>query len=348
MANPRRIAIALQIDEPYPQHQEVLAGVQQFAHEHGGWQCLIDEHPMVDASRRGPSYQVYDGVVARADSVMQRRLARHGIPLVNVHYQSAKQGLPGVYPDAQSQGIAAADHLMERGFKSLCYIGDLQNHRHSAEICRSFSKRVVEEGGKCTAYDIPDAFFKDAKPWLLIERLLTGWVAELSPPMGVCVEEAPVARMLIQRCQQEGWRVPGDVAVLCQHNLKAVVEVSPQISSIEIDNVSIGYAAARLLDQMIEGEAYSGNPVLIAPKNIIARESTDYFAVEDEMVAEALQYIGARLAEPLRVEDVAYALSVSTRLLQARFSAALGRGVSEEVRRLRLLLAKRLLGQEDL
>ena len=83
--------------------------------------------------------------------------------------------------------------------------------------------------------------------------------------------------------------------------------------------------------------------MLVPPKGVAGRESTDYFAVEDELVAQALQHISAHLGQPMRVEDVAYELAVSTRTLQARFDAALGRGVSQEIRRLRLEKAKRLL-----
>ena len=48
----RRVAIALQIDEPYPHHQEVLAGIGRDAQEHADWEWLIDEHPAYDARRR--------------------------------------------------------------------------------------------------------------------------------------------------------------------------------------------------------------------------------------------------------------------------------------------------------
>lgn len=88
--------------------------------------------------------------------------------------------------------------------------------------------------------------------------------------------------------------------------------------------------------------------VMIPPRGIITRESTDHFAVEDQLVASALQYISEHLDEKLTVEVLAYELAVSTRTLQNRFGEALGTPVSSEVRRLRLELAKRLLGEKDL
>lgn len=76
---------------------------------------------------------------------------------------------------------------------------------------------------------------------------------------------------------------------------------------------------------------------------MIARQSTDYFAVDDEVVAAALRFVSGCLAEKLSLERIAREVAVSPRTLQLRFSAALGRSISDEVRRLRLTTAQRML-----
>lgn len=339
----RRIAIALEIDQPYPQHQEVFAGVQRYAHEQANWQCLIDEHPGYLPGRRGKSYGRYDGVIARAPAPMQRRLKKLGIPFVNALYQSARDGTPGVYPDAKKLGAAAADHLLERGFRSLCYMGEIELHKHTAEVGRAFKDHAEEAGAACELLRVQNRSFLDTDFYLEIEKTISDWGGRLHPPIALFAEEAPIARMVIQRCQELGWDVPRDIAVLSQHDLKSVVNVAPQISSIEIDNERAGYEAAKLLDRIMTGKSVPATPVMIPPKGVFGRESTDYFAIQDEMVAEALRYIAAHLHDPLHVEQVAYELSVSSRTLQSRFNDALGVGVSQEIRRLRLQRAKRLL-----
>jgi LacI family transcriptional regulator len=93
----------------------------------------------------------------------------------------------------------------------------------------------------------------------------------------------------------------------------------------------------------MSGKETSHAPIYVPPRGIIARESTDYFAVDDEVVAAALQFISGRLGKPLRVSEIASAVMVSPRLLQQRFHEGLGRGVSDEIRRLRIEAAKRML-----
>jgi LacI family transcriptional regulator len=348
MPRERRVAIAIEIDQPYPQHQELFAGIQCYAREHTSWRCLIDEHPMYQPGRRGPSYGSYDGVIARATPKMQQRLNRVGVPFVNTLFQSARDGVPGVYPDASKLGRAAADHLLERGFRTLCYMGEIDLHRHTAKVGRSFEVHAEKSDASCTLLRMPNPSDLDASAWLHMERALNRWIDQLKPPVALFAEEAPIARMVIQRCQEAGLDIPRDLAVLSQHNLKSVVDVAPQISSIEIDNERAGYEAARLLDRLMSGQPAPSGPLLIPPKGVVGRESTDYFAIQDKLVAQALRHIAAHLGDPLRVEDISYELAVSTRTLQSRFADALGVGVSQEIRRLRLQRAKRLLADPSL
>lgn len=222
-------------------------------------------------------------------------------------------------------------------------MGEIKHHRHTTEVGRAFRSYVEQARADCTLFWVPNRSFLESKAWVELERLLDRWVEQLEPPVGLFAEESAVGRMVIQRCIEKGLDVPRDVAVLSQHNVKAVVDVQPQISSIEIDNERAGYEAARLLDRLMSGKKPPASPILVPPKGVVGRESTDYFAVKDPLVAQALRHIAAHLSEPLRVEEIAYQLAVSSRTLQGRFQEALGVGVSQEIRRLRLQKAKRLL-----
>ncbi len=52
---------------------------------------------------------------------------------------------------------------------------------------------------------------------------------------------------------------------------------------------------------------------------MVVRESTDFYAVEDKLVAQSLQFIAANSHRDINCEDVAKALSVHPRTLQRRF-----------------------------
>ncbi len=341
MVQQKRVGLAIRIDQPYPHHQEVFLGIQRYAREHRHWQIVIDEHPYWAVKRRKSSAQ-YDGVIARASVTLQNRLRRLGTPLVNVVFQYHRAGIAGVFSDPNRMGQLAAEHIIDRGFRRLVGMFD-QLSRHTSVMAEAFAVRAEQAGVECRMLKLVERPYDDARGWSKIEKQILAVLSSVTPPVGIFVANAETARLLVQHAIANGVHVPQELAVMCQHNIDSIVSVPPQISSIDSNYERVGYEAAALLDRLMNGAPVPDQPVLVSPRGVVGRETTDYFAVEDQLVGEALRYISSQLHEKLRVDDIAYALNVSTRLLQIRFSKALGVGVSEEIRRLRLEKAKRLL-----
>lgn len=345
----RRIAIALRLDEPHPNHQDVFSGVRRYAAEHPGWAVVIDEHPGFEAPGLGKPEPAlpYDGVIARAQHDTQARLQRMNIPLVNTLYAYADRGMPGVYLDVQRCGQVAAEHLVERGFRRLAYL-DSGTYMQAKDIGRAFAEAAESKGHACTTHELEPGEYDNAKHWAAMRVSVGEFLDTLRPPVGLLVSLPWLARLVAGMCEQRNWHVPQQVAVICIDNLKNVVELSPQITCIDCNYEGIGYEAAVMLEQLISGKATGTPRLLVPPRGIITRESTDYFAVDDEVVAEALRYVSKNLSEKLTVDRIADEVAVSSRSLQRRFDRALGRAVSDEVRRLRLEMAKRLLSERKL
>jgi LacI family transcriptional regulator len=88
--------------------------------------------------------------------------------------------------------------------------------------------------------------------------------------------------------------------------------------------------------------------VLVPPAGILERRSTDALAVEDEMLAAAVRYIREHACGPLRVHDVIAQVPVARRTLEVAFRRLLGRSPADEIRRVRLEHARRLVAHGDL
>lgn len=332
---------------PWPHHQDVFKGVQQFLNERPGWTAVFDEHPGLGEVMGSAGVTRYDGVIARSTPRMHRRLAKAGVPLVNVHRESYQPGTAGVLLDGRAVGRLAAEHLIDRGFKRLCIMFDPQ-FKLPQVIKQGFVETVEAADCHCEVIDVPDTTDQETKPWLRLKGLLSDALSRLEPPMGLYIENTGTARRFIQLAVARGFKVPQDWAVLGNHDIRTSTVSHPQISTISFGYERVGYEAARLLERLMDGQAAPTEPILIPPAGVTARESTDYFAVEDALVAEALRYITAHLTAPMTVDAIAYELNVSTRLLQLRFAEELGVGISVEIRRLRLEKAKRLLAERDI
>lgn len=332
MFNPKRIAIALELGEDLEQHHGIYRGILRYAGERKDWHCFIDERPR----RKGD----YSGVIGRVWPQLRKRIQLLDLPWVNVLYHMHRPGIAGVYSDPKMRAELGAEHLIERGFKRFAGIYNPEN-THSNAIGQAFKRRIMME--ELTYLDLPIDFNYEVKHWDKLARNLEKMIRSLPFPAAFFIAEPINARLFVQLAQEMGLSVPHDVAVVCHKNFESTLGVPTSITAVKSDFESVGYEAARLLDRLMAGEPVPPDPILVPPIGLAARESTDYFAVEDPVVAEALRYISSNLSKPLRVDDVAYKCNVSTSGLQLKFQKALGRGVGEEVRRLRIALAKRLL-----
>jgi LacI family transcriptional regulator len=63
------------------------------------------------------------------------------------------------------------------------------------------------------------------------------------------------------------------------------------LSSIEQGAHRIGYEAAQLLDRMMSGKRLGKRRLVIDPKGIVTRQSTDVLAIDNSIVARAMVFI---------------------------------------------------------
>ena len=89
------------------------------------------------------------------------------------------------------------------------------------------------------------------------------------------------------------------------------------------------------------------DPVFLSAQYLVVRESTDFFAVKDELVAAALEFISRNSHRRIGQDDVSRAVAAETRTLQLRFRKVLNRPIATEIRRVRIERAKRELVQSD-
>jgi LacI family transcriptional regulator len=107
-----------------------------------------------------------------------------------------------------------------------------------------------------------------------------------------------------------------------------------------------GYQAAALMTQLIEGKPPRN--IIVEPRRVVRRESTDIIATDDPDVSSALRFIREHAGEMIQVNDVVSALCVSRRSLYAKFKARLGRSVHDEIVRVRLGRLLTLLSDTNL
>ena len=289
---PRRVAVMLELETAYKRHTDKFAGVQKYAQEQG-WESIIDEYADDTLPVRRTTSIPYDGVIARATKKLAERAARLGVPVVNVWLNSpAIDLLPGIYPDFAAVGRLRAEHLLTRGLHRFAGLTS-RTAAHNVEM-KEFRRVLAEAGYPCPVAMVPLARLESLAKWRKTERVIAASMEQWELPIGLYIGSEDVGRIVAQMCRTRGLRVPEDVAIIAGWNEETLCEQPrPSLTSVELGNKRIGYEAARLLHRLMDGEAPPSEPILLPPQGLVVRESTDFRAVDDQLVASALTFISA-------------------------------------------------------
>lgn len=346
-----RVALRLDLRWPLKRHANIFAGTQRYADEHG-WESIIDEYADEHLSAASVNSPPFDGVIARVNTKLADSCWKLRVPVVNVWFNSpAKNDLPGVFPDMVAVGRLRAEHLLSRG---LCRFAVLTNEDDAEKLAsKSFRATIKATDSQCVQEHIPLDPRRTFDSWQHTEQRVEAWMDHWQLPIGVSIASEVVGRMVIQICRRRGWRVPGDVAIIAGTNEELLCEhPRPSLTSVEIGYERIGYEAARLLDVLMRSRSRRRRPrnqspqhLLLQPQGLIVRESTDFYAVDDEVVTQALRFIAENSHRDINVDDVAKALALHPRTLQRRFRDVVKWPIVEEIRRVRIERAKRELTQ---
>jgi LacI family transcriptional regulator len=349
MSNLRRVAISLELEWPYARHVNIFSGTQRYAQECGRWECVIDEFAYESMRGSTKKKPVYDGIIARVSSQLAEEVRRCRVPTVNVWYNSPVVGLPRVFPDFTEVGKLAAEHLLGLGLRRFGCMSPIGDQADALEI-DSYHAVLRDAGCHCECVRVPINYISELNGWKRFQTIMRQWMAKWQPPMGVYVSNTGVtARSVVTECHKRGLRVPEDVAliagliepILC-------LNPAPSLTTVAIPYEEIGYQAARMLDQLMDGSRAPSAPLLIKPAGVLARQSTNCLAVDDETVAAALHYLLANSHREISIDHLAKAAHSSRRTLERKFTAVLGRSIASEIRRLRVECAKRHLADPNI
>lgn len=365
MPKPRRIGLSLEIYLLYKQHAELFAGIQRYADEQG-WETVIDDWAEVTLDSATKGHRPYDGVIARVNSLsleLVEAAAKLGVPLINVQAGSpARDQLPGVFPDFEEVGRLRLEHLQSRGFRQFACLSVSGNVPEKQQAA-GFIAAARDAGHQVAVLNLPANWGESRSSYQKAMDQISRWMDAWALPMGVGMATDVNARLVVKMCQERGWRIPVDVAIVGGMNEERLCEQPrPSLSSVEVGYDRVGYEAARLLDDMMEAaeqdksqhrtkpaalDPVKPTHIILPPVGVVVRESTDFYAVDDELVRKAMTYISDKFHTILEVDDVAQAVGVSPKTLQNRFSATLKRTVAQEIRRVRIERAKRELAGSD-
>ncbi|HTH75518.1 MAG TPA: LacI family DNA-binding transcriptional regulator [Trinickia sp.] len=252
---------------------ETIAGVQECIGS-AGYQLLIG-NTGYDPARQAELLSAYlshapDGfLVAGIDNseVVRRQLAASNVPLVHMF-----DLVPGdewsVGFSQRSAGFAIGAHLSERGVRRPAFIAAQLDPRTMQR--RAGFRRALRAAGLDAELEV---LTEDPSSAALGCRLLRELLEKAPDCDAVFCCNDDLALGVLFECRRQGISVPGELAVVGFNDLPFAAVSAPSITTVATPRYEVGVQAARMLLQIVNGEAPATRRIDLGFQLVI-REST--------------------------------------------------------------------------
>ncbi len=261
-------------------------------------------------------------------------------------------------------GAMVAEAFLRQGFANFLYVttrdGDtvaattpaktkIQNTLFNQRRLAGFREVLQKAGHDCDVLTLGQETRFSQKKWILGLGRIAEHLRGCPRPMAVFCLNDVVGRLVLQACQQASIPVPNEVAVIGVDNDEMLCRsIEPNLSSIEQGEERVGFEAARLCDQLLQKIPATEKTILLDPIELIERQSSSMLAVPDPVVAKALDYMKWHLHQPINIASVIKQLAASRRDFEKRFHHHTGTTPAQELARMRVDKASKLLIGTDM
>lgn len=294
-----------------------------------------------------------DGIIADFDNPeVEEILKDTSIPTVAVggSYLHKKDypRLPYVATDNAALVRCAYQHLKRKGLPEFAFYGMPSTiySRWASEREHAFVEQVRSDGFEPHVHQ---GFCTSAEVWETAQHELETWLNELPKPIGIIAVTDSRARHLLQVCDHLNILVPEQVAIVGIDNENMARYLNrTALSSVEQGSKQMGYEAAKMLHRMLQGYSAENSLVVVDPTGVAERQSSDYRALHDPYVIQAMHFIRHNACRGVKVAQVVDYIGISRTNLETRFIDEIGCSMHEQLHMTKFYRACELITSTDL
>ena len=279
-----------------------------------------------------------DGCIAMIESNETfEYLSNKNLPIVDLGLRTHKLPVYRMSTDNEKIGMLAAEHFRDFGHKEI-FVLDHGKNPMFVERLQSLKKYSKKNDCRVTILkSVSEIQYEIIKE--LEETFAERGEKLREKSIGFFAYNDSVAADLISLCLRNGINVPENIAILGVDNDDLIISsLSLGLSSVDSDQEGLGISSAKLMHSILEYENNINTTKTFRhrPKGVVARRSTDCYAVRNPLVSNALHWIQNNFYNGIQATDVAEAMGVSQQGLQKAFAKNYVRSPGNEIREQRL------------
>jgi len=181
-------------------------------------------------------------------------------------------------------------------------------------------------------------------------KTIKNFFISLPKPCAVYVGSIRHIHLVYRACEQAKINIPQDIAIIANTDDPGFgVNLKPSVSVLVGEFATIGEKLVEGLNGLMKGKPAPKEVQMIPATHIVARQSTDNYAVEHPETMRAINYILKNFGDSqLGMHDILQASGCSSMTLQRNFVKYLNRLPSQFLQDIRLETAAKLLEQTKL
>jgi LacI family transcriptional regulator len=337
----RRVLIALGWYD-YRLHR----GIEKYAQEHGWYlSANLTREKVIPWGWEGHGILAWLG----AGDDLAEFVERANRPTVDFSFRRPQLKFARVLEDHARAANLVCEHFLARGFTNFMFFSEADNWSYE-ERGEAFSEALARAGYPCMwlRWHQSVAYRTGREQWRKKRAWLVSNLMQAPKPLAVFAANDDHAIEILESCESAGLAIPEQIAIVGAENyLLAPDAMHIPISSVDTNLETLGYRGAELLDRLMSGRAAPKTPIRVAPAGLVARKSSDLLAVSHQGVARSLRFIWEHSHQPISIKDLIGVAAMSRRGLHKAFLDHLGRTPGQELHRVRIERAKKLLLDSD-
>ena len=306
--------------------RNLLRGIVRYSREHEPWvffrmpqyyRELYGDDGVVKWAKKWKA----DAIIAQLANINLNKINKLKVPIIIQNFKERADKICNITGDYVKTGVMAADFFLDRGYSNFAYYGR-KDMIWSRERSDGFKRRIEGAGFSVSVLNVEH---RENEDWSFDSVAVSNWLLSLPKPVALFACDDYFASQITETCKIYNIAVPDEISVLGVDNDDLLCNISdPPLSSIVLDVEKGGYLAACALHQLMNREIAQACNIVIPPMRIEMRKSTDQYAVTDQHVLRAIDFIKKEYAKPLLFDEIFRLIPISRRTLEKKFKKATG------------------------